>query len=250
MAEREFKSLDFKERSGTPGTFSGWASRYHEKDSYGDVVMPGAYDRTVREHGGEIVILADHDATRSIGLALITLKSEGLWVDAKLSLELIDGRDAYIRMRDLKKSGLSIGFESRLDRFSKDGTRELLDIELFEVSSVQFPALGSARVHSVKDRGAADVADIAAGLKRLRAAIESANAEMRAERKADPVIERLEREFKALEAARAMWGDHHEATRAAVNRFAQHLEEAKVALSFSSLLKTVRETINTIRDAA
>jgi phage head maturation protease len=52
-------------------------------------------------------------------------------------------------MRDLRKNGLSIGYSVRKEQF-KAGRRELLDIELFEVSSVQFPCLDSARVQSVK----------------------------------------------------------------------------------------------------
>jgi HK97 family phage prohead protease len=145
---RSFKTFSAIQE-GTPGTFSGWASRYNEVDHAGDVVMPGAYDRTVAEHGGEIVLLADHDPSKSIGLARMTLKTQGLWIDARISLDLQDGRDAYVRMRDLKKNGLSIGYSVRRDQF-KNGRRELMDIALFEVSSVQFPCLDSARVQSVK----------------------------------------------------------------------------------------------------
>lgn len=82
----------------------------------------------------------------------MTLKPEGLWLDATLSLDLQDGRDAYIRLRDGLKSGLSIGYEPRKSRRRKDGARELLDIKLFEVSVVQFvPRQSSILVFVVVD---------------------------------------------------------------------------------------------------
>jgi HK97 family phage prohead protease len=150
---REFKqfAVDETER----GTFSGWASRFNEVDTYNDMVMAGAYDNTVRERGGEIVILSDHDITKSVGRGRLSLRPswqpEGLWVDVKLALELQDARDAYIRMRDLGKSGLSIGYETVRERMNK-GVRELHEIKLFEVSIVEIPALDSARILAVKSR--------------------------------------------------------------------------------------------------
>lgn len=185
------KTLELK--SDGEGRFSGWASRYDEVDSYGDAVIRGAYDDTVRENGGQIVILSDHDPNKTIGLARMTLKAEGLWIDATLSLELQDARDAYVRLRDRLKSGLSIGYETLRQR-TKGGVRELLAIKLFEVSVVTFPALPSARVlavksndegeallaglRSLKHRIAADV--ISEGLNRYLATMRRINASLRA----------------------------------------------------------------------
>ena len=118
----EYKSLQLK--AAGEGKFSGYASRYGELDSYNEVTVPGSFDQTVKEHGGEIVILSDHDPNRSIGLATMSLRPAGLFVEAKLSLDLNDGRDAYIRLRDGLKSGLSIGYLTQKDRYRKDGVRE------------------------------------------------------------------------------------------------------------------------------
>jgi HK97 family phage prohead protease len=171
---KQTKAFEFKESER--GLFSGWASRYGEVDHHNDVMMPGAYDQTFRENGGEIPILVDHDVTKLVGRARMTLKTEGLWLDAKLSLDLQDGRDAYVRMRDLNKSGLSIGYAIRNHGYRKDGVRELRNVELLEVSSVLMPALDSARVVSVKSDGYADI------LKRFLDEVRAANDALRIQR--------------------------------------------------------------------
>jgi HK97 family phage prohead protease len=145
----QHKSLELKASTQTEGLFSGWASKYGEVDSYGDRIVPGAYDKTYQENHGQIVILADHDVTKAIGKAVLELRPEGLWVSAQLSMDLQDARDAYVRLRDGLKSGLSIGFTPRETDF-RGSVRELTDIQLFEVSVVQFPAQTSARVVAVK----------------------------------------------------------------------------------------------------
>jgi HK97 family phage prohead protease len=185
---REFKHFAADEYSER-GTFSGWASRYNEIDSYDDMVMPGAYDDTVRELGGQVVILSDHDVTKSIGMARMSLRPEGLWVDAKISLELQDGRDAYIRMRDLGKSGLSIGYDA-INKRTRNGVRELTKIKLYEVSVVQIPALDSARIASVKsnyDDAALALASLSESVRDTTASLKASHIKSKMQQVADLV---------------------------------------------------------------
>lgn len=168
-----FRGFEAKEASER-GVFSGWASKYDVVDFHNDVVLKGAYDQTWREQNGEIPILADHDVTKLIGRARMTLKDDGLWIDAKLSLDLQDGRDAYVRLKDLGKTGLSIGYSVRDYRYRSDGARELRDLELFEVSSVLLPALDDARVMSVKGQQRSLATAVGSFINDIRAAREEA----------------------------------------------------------------------------
>lgn len=192
--ERKYKSLTLKANGVEQGLFSGWASRYGEIDAYQEITTYGCFDATYRKNGGSIVILSDHDVTKSVGLAKMTLRPEGLWLDAKLSLDLADARDAYVRLRDGLKSGLSIGFSAVRDQIRKDGVREILEVILFEVSVVQIPALDSARIVSVKnfDRDRSDP-DLAASFNQLRGTIRRCGLAAQTRNDRDPVTASADR---------------------------------------------------------
>ena len=48
--------FDIKSANDATGTFEGYASVYGNVDSYGDAVMPGAFDASIRERAGKVVI--------------------------------------------------------------------------------------------------------------------------------------------------------------------------------------------------
>lgn len=173
MQKREFalKSV----AADAEGRFSGWASTYHNEDHSGDVVMPGAFTNTIRENNGVIRILAQHDRGDVIGLARLTDRpAEGLWIDGQLELALASARDAYVRLRGGLIDSLSIGYVTRKERFdAKRGVRELLDIDLLEVSLVTFPANAHARVVSVKRDTNGELTSMLTALRNLRQSTEA-----------------------------------------------------------------------------
>lgn len=147
---KSFKEFAFELKADDEqGTFEGWASVYGNVDSHNDIVMPGAFDKSIRESGGRVVILANHDPAKSIGLASLHDTPHGLRVRARLELELQDARDAYARLKAGLVSGLSIGYATLRESF-KGSLRQLHEIKLYEVSLVTFPANDEARVDGVK----------------------------------------------------------------------------------------------------
>ena len=83
-------------KAGAEGVVSGWASRYEKTpDRSGDIVAPGAYARTLRENGGIVPVLFSHSAQRPIGVGRLTDRPEGLWIDARLNLDVPDGAAAW-----------------------------------------------------------------------------------------------------------------------------------------------------------
>ena len=132
------------------GLFSGRASVYGNEDSYGDVVMPGAFKSSLKNSGGRVVVLNQHDSHDSIGLATLDDRDDGLHVtEGKLELELQSARDAYVRLKSGLITGISIGYETVKEKTVKN-VRELHEIKLWEVSLVTFPANDKARVTGVK----------------------------------------------------------------------------------------------------
>lgn len=135
--------------------FTGYASRWDDVDWMGDTVRRGAFTATLQQRPTR-PLLWDHNPGMPIGVELELVEDavglRGTW---RLS-QTGAADDAYTLLRDGAVSGLSIGFIPRETRDGPDGTREILAVDLMEVSVVSMPALDSARVTDVKSaRGAA-----------------------------------------------------------------------------------------------
>ena len=122
----------------------GYASRFDERDAGGDVVRRGAFAASLLSRTAPIPMLSDHQ--RPIGAWTRASEDEtGLRVEGEVS------DPAVIRLiRAGKVRGLSIGFKTRRARGPR-GRRDLLDVDLREVSVVAFPLLGSARITRFDD---------------------------------------------------------------------------------------------------
>ncbi len=132
------------------GEFAGYASVFHVRDDAGDIVLPGAFRRTLSRHGPAAVrMLWQHDVRRPIGIwREIREDDRGLFVRGQLALSSTAGREAAELVKIGAVDGLSIGF--RTIRASRDRLRKarlLHEVELWEISLVTFPMLRSARIH-------------------------------------------------------------------------------------------------------
>lgn len=111
-----------------------------EKDSDGDVVVKGAFDRTLKDRKDAGRALPPgvwaHDWNRPIAKTLEAYEgADGLHVVGQCNLETQDGRDAFSNIKLGLFSEYSFGFEVK-DSERKDGARFLKDLELYEWSPV------------------------------------------------------------------------------------------------------------------
>jgi HK97 family phage prohead protease len=158
----QHRSYRFEVRaSGDNGEVEGYGSVFNNTDAYGDVIVKGAFGRSIMDHkaaGTMPAMLWQHDTSEPIGVwTEMTEDEAGLRVKGRLAMDTVRGREAYSLMKMGALNGLSIGFmakEATYDR-GKD-LRTLTEIDLWEVSLVTFPANRLARVTNVK---AADFAD-------------------------------------------------------------------------------------------
>jgi uncharacterized protein len=139
----------------TPGTgvFQGYASLFGKRDQQGDVVVAGAFAESLRIKGVEnIRMLFQHSPAEPVGTWIdIVERERGLFVRGRLNLKVQRGRELLALLESGGLDGLSIGFKTvraRNDRAS--GTRQLLQVDLWEISLVTFPMLDGARVSTVK----------------------------------------------------------------------------------------------------
>ncbi|CAA0088121.1 Uncharacterised protein [Starkeya nomas] len=152
------------------GSFEGYAALFGRVDLGRDLILPGAFSRSLAERGAPGVrMLFQHDPAEPIGTWL-SLREDGvgLHVRGRLTLDVARARDVLALMRAGAIDGLSIGFravEGRTDPRTR--VRRLSRIDLWEVSVVTFPMQPDARIAGVKHAPLA--AAIRRGARRLRA---------------------------------------------------------------------------------
>ncbi|MDF2621124.1 MAG: phage prohead protease, family [Xanthobacteraceae bacterium] len=153
------------------GSFEGYAALFGRVDLGRDLILPGAFARSLTERGtGGVRMLFQHDPAEPIGTWL-SLREDavGLHVRGRLTLDVARAREVLALMRAGAIDGLSIGFrtvEGRTDPRSR--VRRLSRIDLWEVSVVTFPMQPDARIAGVK-RAASLAGIIRRGARRLRA---------------------------------------------------------------------------------
>jgi len=139
------------------GRFYGYASIFRYPDRVGDIVMPGAFKRSLVTKGsGGIRMLFQHDPKEPLGLwNRISEDGTGLFVEGRL-LAGIARPDALRRLVGAGAvDGLSIGFRTeRATRDTPNGLRRLWQIDLWEISIVTFPMMEGARIRSVANQTA------------------------------------------------------------------------------------------------
>ncbi len=151
MKTKDF-ALQVKDLS-EDGTFEGYGSIFGNVDSYGEIVEPGAFSKSLSRHSKEKskpLMLWQHNTDEPIGVWEDLHEDEkGLRGTGRLLTGIRRADEAYIMLKAGAVQGLSIGY--REVRAEPDGTlRRLKELDLREISIVSFPANRAARVQSVK----------------------------------------------------------------------------------------------------
>lgn len=152
----EVKDIDKKSRIVT-----GYFSTFGNLDSDGDIMMPGAFKRSIQDWGpdgkGRIKHLQNHNTNLPLGKPIVLKEDEiGLYYESKL-VETSFGTD-FIKMVE---GGLitehSIGFSTIREQKTASGN-EIQDVKLFEGSSLtawganeDTPMLGFKSVYQVEE---------------------------------------------------------------------------------------------------
>jgi uncharacterized protein len=156
MMQTKTRDFGFELKSlNEDGTFEGYGSVFGVKDSYDEIVAPGAFAESLATHkaaGTMPALLWQHRSGEPIGIYLEMVEDNiGLKVSGKLALKTVRGAEAYELLKMGAISGLSIGFVTREDSYDRvSGIRTLKRVDLWETSLVTFPANDAARVQGVK----------------------------------------------------------------------------------------------------
>jgi HK97 family phage prohead protease len=144
--------LELREEGGKAPVLTGYAAVFGKRSldlgGFVETIRKGAFARSLTE-GADILALAHHDPTRplarrSAGTLSLTEDDTGLRVDITLG-DTTSARDVLADIRAKNILGMSFGFATREDKWTRSKgsdphLRELLDVDLFEVSPVTWPA--------------------------------------------------------------------------------------------------------------
>jgi len=124
--------------------FAGYAALFGRPDKGGDIIRQGAFARAL-ERSGDVPLLWQHRAGVVIGrIEHLSEDERGLRVIAAVG----DARAARL-LGGGKVDGLSFGYRVR-EAKSAGAHRELIELDLVEVSLVANPMQPKARVHAVE----------------------------------------------------------------------------------------------------
>jgi HK97 family phage prohead protease len=136
-----YKSFDLevKDVDAKSGTVTGYFSAFGMVDSDGDIMMPGAFKRSIQDWGVEgkqrIKHLLNHNPSQPLGkLTMLKEDNFGLYYESKVGTHQL-GKD-FVKMVE---SGLiaehSIGFKTLREQKSGEAN-QIQDVMLFEGSSL------------------------------------------------------------------------------------------------------------------
>ena len=134
-------------------TFEGYASTW-DKDLVGDIIMPGAFTKSINEAfpAKRIKVLWNHG--EPIGMPIEMREDErGLFVKGKIS-KTARGDEVLELMRDSVVDTMSIGFTIPAGKSELSGdVRIIREVRLIEFSPVTFAANPMAAITDVKRLG-------------------------------------------------------------------------------------------------
>ncbi len=151
----QFLTVPLEVKALNDGELEGHGSVFRNVDRGGDVVVPGAFKRSLAQHkksGTLPQMFWMHDPSRVPGKWTDMAEDEyGLHVRGVLA-ETELGREMRTLAQMKAVRGLSIGYQVKDADYDADGNRLLKEIDLWEVSLVSLAMNPLARIEAAKAR--------------------------------------------------------------------------------------------------
>lgn len=154
MKEIEFKSVIAEFKAIGEGIFEGYAAYFNNKDKGDDVILSGAFAKTIVADKDNIKLIWNHDWDDVPIGNIISMEEKplGLYVQCKLNntSKALDVKEAIATGAVTK---FSIGYKCNVwETIEEKGewTRYIKEVKLFEVSPVNFPMNDMANITGYK----------------------------------------------------------------------------------------------------
>jgi len=130
---------------------SGYASVFGELDLSGDTVARGAFAASLLSRTEKLPMLFGHKTDTPIGVwDRVFEDRHGLFVSGRILAGSPLADQTRRLVTEQAVTGLSIGYQTQRSTKTQRG-RQLLTLDLWEVSVVAFPMLRSARITQIGD---------------------------------------------------------------------------------------------------
>ena len=139
------------------GFFSGYGAVFGNVDWYNDVILHGAFQKSLQrweEKGKMPPVLWNHNDGEPIGVYTNIYEDEkGLFVEGRLLIDDVPrAKSTHALLKAGAIDGLSIGYKTKKANQQTNGIRELIELDLGEISIVAMPANEESLIISVKSK--------------------------------------------------------------------------------------------------
>jgi uncharacterized protein len=156
-SDLEFKDceLELKASSdGGPGTLEGYAAVFGNVDRDNEVIVPGAFARSLEDFKASGFLCNGHNWKEELGTIVDAKEDDrGLFVVAEF-FSTPDAQQVRSRLAEKqargRRQGMSIGYRVKSAE-KRNGVRYLEEIDVMEASVVTVPANPQARVSAIKE---------------------------------------------------------------------------------------------------
>lgn len=151
--DNPLESCELKFKSDIKGEFTGYASVFNGVDAVNDTILPGAFEKSLQQKRSPAMFVNHNSFDVPVGdWVKLSEDDNGLKVTGKIDLNHRDGLTVFSALKRGAMDALSIGFRIPKGGAEEkdDGSRIIKEVDLKEISIVNFPADDAARIAVVK----------------------------------------------------------------------------------------------------
>jgi HK97 family phage prohead protease len=132
------------------GIVSGYGSIFGNIDSDNDIILQGAYAKTLMENGSRVRYCNQHRIDQPLGkFTELREDGTGLYFVAEVPKTRL-GEDVLLLMKNGVITENSVGIMPIVKNYRQDGVRELKEVKLYEISCVTLAANPMALITDAK----------------------------------------------------------------------------------------------------
>jgi HK97 family phage prohead protease len=151
VKELERKSFKLKIKAtsieGNIGKFDGYAAVFNKLDFNNDIILTGAFKRSLDLQGDKRPLYFEHIPHDLLGAGFVGEDENGLKINGEINLDTQLGREQFSNMQKGYLETMSIGYMTvQADWIGS--TRYLKEVALWEVTLTTLPAMPDARVEA------------------------------------------------------------------------------------------------------
>jgi len=143
-------SIGLEDIDESNGIVKGYGSVFNNIDSDNDIILAGAYTKTLNENGSRVRYCNQHRIDQPLGkFTELREDGNGLYFVAEIPKTRL-GEDILLLMKNGVINENSVGIMPIVKSFRQDGVRELKEVKLYEISCVTLAANPLAMITDAK----------------------------------------------------------------------------------------------------